>query len=314
VPLPLPAPPKRAGNKVEKTTTSSDKSAMYSSSLIVPLVVAFGCSIAFSGAFVLFPSTVVSHGTILYGLLNDNDNDNDDDAIDMSILNNKMMGAGIRDKSILEREIELISRLDPDHAKNNAEYSDLQNQELVVSQLWTIWYGEKGPSNEQRLRNIEESLGDPSQWENAEQQYMELINEHCKSDGESKLNLSKWVEPANRLATLLYLMGRLQESKAWCEAILEAKPWHIGALSGIVMVCVKLNDEESAKKYISMGLPNLSAEMRSARKAWVERNVEVATEQLLQLQSSNAIYEKINKALQSSREIVSIDDNSSSWQ
>mmetsp|Transcript_17522 Transcript_17522/g.28673 ORF Transcript_17522/g.28673 Transcript_17522/m.28673 type:complete len:224 (-) Transcript_17522:703-1374(-) len=223
-----------------------------------------------------------------------------------------MMGGGIRDKSFLEREIELISRLDPHHPDNNAEYSDLQNQEIVVSELWTIWYGERGPLNEQRLRNIEETLGDPSQWENAEQQYLDLINEHCKSDGESKLNLSLWVEPANRLATLLYLMGKLKESKAWCEAILEAKPWHIGALSGIVMVCVQLKDEEGAKKYIEMGLPNLSAEMKNARKAWVERNVKNAKEQLIQLQSSNEIYEKIGKAF--STEIVSTDDSNSSWQ
>ena len=84
-------------------------------------------------------------------------------------------------------------------------------------------------------------------------------------------------------------------------------------LGGVVMVCVQLNDEESAQKYIMKGLPNLSTEMRDARKAWVERNVETATEQLLHLQSSNAIYEKISKAF--SRDIiVSVDDSSSSWQ
>ena len=279
------------------------------------MAMAFG-SASLSVAFVLAPrqlSTKASaqhdHFTTLHEVSND---DTEGDEIDISIIDNKMMGGGIRDKSFLEREIELISRLDPHHPDNNAEYSDLQNQEIVVSELWTIWYGERGPLNEQRLRNIEETLGDPSQWENAEQQYLDLINEHCKSDGESKLNLSLWVEPANRLATLLYLMGKLKESKAWCEAILEAKPWHIGALSGIVMVCVQLKDEEGAKKYIEMGLPNLSAEMRNARKAWVERNVKNAKEQLIQLQSSNEIYEKIGKAF--STEIVSTDDSNSSWQ
>lgn len=286
------------------------------SSLLLAVAVACGC-IAVSCAFVSAPNQLMTkkaslqldHVIILYGI---SDNDDDDDAFDISIPDNKMMGGGIRDKSFLEREIELISRLDPDHADNNSEYSDLQNQEIVVSELWTIWYGEKGPLKEQRLRSIEETLGDPSKWEDAEQQYMQLINENCKSDGDSKPNLSLWVEPANRLATLLYLMGRLKESKTWCEAILEAKPWHIGALSGIVMVCVQLKDEESAKKYIQMGLPNLSTEMRSARKAWVERNVEIARAQLLQLQSSNAIYENISKAF--STEVVSIDDTDSSWQ
>ena len=268
-------------------------------------------SCAFSGAFVLVLPTRTSslplsfYHTNLNGLSN---NDGDDD-IDMKIADNKMVGRGIRDTSYLEREILLISRLDPDHPDNNAEHSDLQNQELVVSELWSIWYGEKGPLNEERLRSIEETMDDPSL---AEQQYTELINEHCISDGESKLNLSHWPEPANRLATLLYMMGRLEESKAWCEAILEAKPWHIGALSGIVMVCVQLNDEATAKKYISMGLPNLSPEMRDERKAWVKSNVAIATEQLSQLRSSNAMYAKINVAF--SRGNVSIGDNSSAWQ
>ncbi len=290
------------------------------SPLLLAVAVVFGC-IALTSAFISAPNQLLmtkkasmqhDHATILFGIFGLSDNDDDDDAIDINIPDNKMMGGGIRDKSFLEREIELISRLDPDHADNNAEYSDMQNQEIVVSELWTIWYGEKGPLNEQRLRSIEETLGDPSKWEDAEQLYMQLINENCKSDGDSKPNLSLWVEPANRLATLLYLMGRLEESKTWCEAILEAKPWHIGALSGIVMVCVQLKDEESAKKYIQMGLPNLSTEMRSARKAWVERNVEIATEQLRQLQSSNAIYENISKAF--STEVVSVDDTDSSWQ
>eukprot|EP00984_Skeletonema_dohrnii_P009073 scaffold3422_cov87-Skeletonema_dohrnii-CCMP3373.AAC.1 len=108
-----------------------------SSSLIVAAVL--GC-IARSCAFVFAPKQLMTkkvsihdHGTILW--LSNND---DDDAIDISITDNKMMGGGIRDKSFLEREIELISRLNPDHADNNAEYTDLQNQELVVSELWTI--------------------------------------------------------------------------------------------------------------------------------------------------------------------------------
>jgi len=136
---------------------------------------------------------------------------------------------------------------------------------FVFSQA--LWYGARGPINEQ--------------------------------------NLSNWVEPANRLATLLYLMGRLKESLAWCEMIIDAKPWHIGALSGVVMVCLKMNDEENAKKFISMGLPNLSTEMRDARKKWVEKNVDSAKQSLLQLKSSNAVYKELAKSLEmSSREIA----------
>ena len=191
----------------------------------------------------------------------------------------------------------------------------LSHYHCMFSQV--LWYGARGPINEQKLRSIEEMLGDQSKWEEAEKLYLQLINEHCKTSDDSKLNLSNWVEPANRLATLLYLMGRLKESLAWCEMIIDAKPWHIGALSGVVMVCLKMNDEESAKKFISMGLPNLSNEMRDARNAWVEKNVDSAKQSLLQLKSSNAVYKELAQTLEmSSREIApTIDENSlSAWQ
>ena len=189
----------------------------------------------------------------------------------------------------LEREIELLQRLDPANPENDSGYSDLQNQELVVSELWSLWYGERGPLNERKLHEIEEILGDPTQWPNAEKQYLDLIREHCCGpDGNmDNLDLSNWVEPANRLATLLFLMGRLNESKKWCERILLAKPWHIGALSGVVMVCMKLSDEEGAIKYSLMGLPNLSAQMRNARQEWVRKNVYLAKTNLLLLEELN---------------------------
>ncbi|KAL7539447.1 hypothetical protein ACHAXR_011077 [Thalassiosira sp. AJA248-18] len=191
-------------------------------------------------------------------------------------------------KQRLEREIELIKRLDPEHPENNSDYSDLQNQELVVSELWALWYGERGSMNERKLHAIEELLVDPDLWPEAEKQYLELIREHCSTHGSmDNINLSNWVEPANRLATLLFLMGKFGESKQWCERILRTKPWHIGALSGVVMVCMKMGDKEGAMKYSQMGLPNLSAQMRNLRKEWVEQNVQFAEKNLLQLEELN---------------------------
>lgn len=192
-------------------------------------------------------------------------------------------------KKRLERELELLKRLDPAHPDNDTGYSDLQNQELVVSELWSMWYGERGPLNERKLHDIEEKLGDPTQWPDAEKQYLDLIREHCCGPNGSmdNLDLSNWVEPANRLATLLFLMGRLNESKQWCERILLAKPWHIGALSGVVMVCIKMSDEEGAIKYSLRGLPNLSAQMRNARQEWVKKNVHLAKKNLLRLEELN---------------------------
>ena len=191
-------------------------------------------------------------------------------------------------KQRLEIEIDLLKQLDPEHPDNNSEYSDLQNQELVMAQLWSLWYGERGPLNARILQEIEGSLDDSSKWGEAEKRYLELIREHCSIDGTmDNLNLSNWVEPANRLATLLYLMGRLKESKKWCEQILSVKPWHIGALSGVVMVCMKMGDKEGILKYSVMGMPNLSPQMRNARKEWVDQNVQLAENNLQRLEQLN---------------------------
>lgn len=188
----------------------------------------------------------------------------------------------------LKREIELVKRLDPEHPANSKKYSDLQNQELAVSELWSLWYGERGSKNERRLRAIEDTLVDPSLWNQAESDYLSLIREHCSvGSSEESMDLSNWVEPANRLATLYFLMGRLGESKKWCERVLSAKSWHIGALSGVVMVCLKMGDKEGALKYSLMGLPNLSTQMKSARSAWVKKNVQLAEINLLRLEDLN---------------------------
>mmetsp|Transcript_20908 Transcript_20908/g.45335 ORF Transcript_20908/g.45335 Transcript_20908/m.45335 type:complete len:298 (-) Transcript_20908:614-1507(-) len=175
-------------------------------------------------------------------------------------------------KQRLEREIQLLKQLDPEHPEHNIEFTDVQNQEFVVTELWSLWYGERGPLNERFLLEAEESLGDVSQWPRAEQKYLSMIREHCSTDGSmDNLNLSNWVEPANRLATLLFLMGRLKESKQWCEQILSVKPWHMGALSGVVMVCIKMGDKEGVLKYSLMGMPNLSLQMRNDRQGVGEK-------------------------------------------
>jgi len=181
-----------------------------------------------------------------------------------------------------EREIELLEQMDPDHPANKPELSDLQNQELVVVELWSLWYGERGSANMRKLQAVEASLADPSLWPEAEKQYVALINEHCGERG-GNVNLSHWVEPANRLATLLFLMGRFAESKQWCERILREKPWHVGALQGVVLVCAKMGDREGVVKYSSLGLPVITA--RGERREWVRRNVGLAKENLSRLEA-----------------------------
>jgi tetratricopeptide (TPR) repeat protein len=129
-------------------------------------------------------------------------------------------------------------------------------------------------------------------------EYLTLIDKYCgggdaEGNGED-IDLSLWIEPANRLATLLYLMGRYEESKMWCERILDAKPWHIGALSGIVLVCIKLNDQVAVMEWALRGFPKLSKETLDDRKDWVERNVCLAEQKLLELEEASQYYKKVS--------------------
>ena len=88
--------------------------------------------------------------------------------------------------------------------------------------------------------------------------------------------LSK-IEPVNLLATLYYLHGRLEESLTLHKIVLSIKPWHVDALSHIVMVYAAMGDSERARQWAAFRLPTLSNGANRRRTRWVERAVVDAT-------------------------------------
>ena len=52
------------------------------------------------------------------------------------------------------------------------------------------------------------------------------------------------------------------------------------------MVCMKMGDRDILK-YSMMGLPNLTPQMRDARKDWVKKNVDLAEKHLQNLEELN---------------------------
>jgi hypothetical protein len=154
-----------------------------------------------------------------------------------------------------ETEIELLRQLE---------------SEDVTGDLWTLWYGERGPAAALELRELEQLMGNVSKWAAVEERLQSMIDEYGVF----------FVEPVNRLATLCFLQGRYQESKKLCQVVLEQKPWHFGALSGIVMVHVNLKEMTEARQWAARRLPSLASPER--RKEWVERAVEDARKSLLE--------------------------------
>ena len=124
----------------------------------------------------------------------------------------------------------------------------LVDSDDAVSELWTLWYHSRGP-NAARALEVTDSLTSqgPEFWNEAEEKLQQLVAEEGVA----------FVEAVNRLATLYFLQGRYPESKQMCEVVLAVKPWHLGALSGIVMVCMGLNDKPGVMEWVSQRMPPL---------------------------------------------------------
>lgn len=141
----------------------------------------------------------------------------------------------------------------------------LDESDDAVNELWALWFAERGPQAATLLLRAEElvSMGTESKWQDAEELLWTLVEEHG----------IHWAEPLNRLATLYYLQGRMEESKALCEVVLQSKPWHFGALSGIVLVCAGMNDVSGARLWADRRLPALLPKHTSGdrRAVWVRR-------------------------------------------
>lgn len=84
-----------------------------------------------------------------------------------------------------------------------------------------------------------------------------------------------WAEPVNQLATLRYMEGKYDESMQLCRRVLEMKPWHFGALGGMVMCHERLGHVEEVERCKAEAMPP-----PGQRDAWVERMVSVLDDRI----------------------------------
>lgn len=119
----------------------------------------------------------------------------------------------------------------------------------AVSALWNHWYSERGSRTKACLDQIGGLLTNPEDWDECEGLLIELVDEHG----------IHFVEPVNLLATLYFLQGKLELSYKLCQIVLTQKPYHIGALSGIVQVALGLNDPIASRDWAHKRLPRPSS-------------------------------------------------------
>ena len=126
----------------------------------------------------------------------------------------------------------------------------LAESDSPVPQLWDLWYSQRGGEALGRLRQADKLMADPTTWQDCEDSLKLLVKEYS----------IYFVEPINRLATLYYLQGRMEASYHLCRLIiLHLKPWHVGALAGIVQVCLALGNRDEARYWATKRLPTVVA-------------------------------------------------------
>jgi len=156
------------------------------------------------------------------------------------------------DRERKQAEIELLKQLkDSDEAQQD---------------LWNLWFHERGPKAAQLLLQAEE-LVQTGDWVRAQVSLQTIIAEYGLY----------WVEPVHRLATLYYHMGKLAKAEQLCRTVLAVKPWHFGALSGIVVVYAEMHAAAQARHDAARRLPTLAPQGPNRRRQqWVEQAVQQA--------------------------------------
>lgn len=202
------------------------------------------------------------------------DDDDDDDSISLPTPPPPLTAA---DRERRVTEIQLMKQLD--------DSSSSTETTMALQLLWDLWFGERGLTAKKQLEQADLLMSDSSHWSQCETLLSNMIQEHGPY----------FCEPVNRLATLYYLQGRYVESYKLCRVVLHVKPWHVGALSGIVLVCTQLQGQrEKARYWAEQRLPAVPdstsflpfdssrGPVNPRRKVWVERAVQNAEKALQQ--------------------------------
>lgn len=176
--------------------------------------------------------------------------------------------------SLLPTPAPPLTSMDRERRQAEIEYlKQLQHGDDHLADIWTLWFQERGAQPAKLLLQAEELSSNSHTWDAAETLLKDLIETHTVY----------WAEPVNRLATLYYMQRRYQEAEELCKTVLQVKPWHFGALSGLVLVYAAVHDVEEARHWAAQRLPSFAPTgLNRRRLLWVERAVQQAETSLQQ--------------------------------
>lgn len=123
-----------------------------------------------------------------------------------------------------------------------------QEAQLAEQMIWSVWLDSPSPTVELLMQKGISAMneGEPEAAIVMFNTIVELAPDYAEG----------W----NKRATLYYLMGRLEDSIADCKRTLELEPRHFGALAGLGMIYVQLEEDEKALEAYRRALavhPNL---------------------------------------------------------
>ncbi|MBI2947656.1 MAG: hypothetical protein HYY23_08410 [Verrucomicrobia bacterium] len=114
--------------------------------------------------------------------------------------------------------------------------------QFATDGLWECWLNEKGRKARQEMeKGIK--LMEAGGLGEAFEVFQSLAKAH-----------PDWIEAINKQATVLYLQTRLEESLNLCRQVVERKPHHFGAWSGMALCAVRLEDWKTALTAASQAL------------------------------------------------------------
>ena len=102
--------------------------------------------------------------------------------------------------------------------------------QLAVAGLWECWLDEAGPDARRTMEEGVDAMG-AGELATAAGTFHTLMAEH-----------PGWAEAANKLATVLYLQGRPEESIGYCRQVVALKPDHFGAWNGMAVCAIQVED------------------------------------------------------------------------